>query len=148
MSYRPYIAMGDIQGMIPLKFLIEGLDDNGDGEADGAAIDAVFTQASQAVDGLLEGRFTTPFTNPIPKIVIEATKIFAAELIYQRRGTKAEENPFTKQANQYRDPKDGKLGKIARGEEPLYPTIQRQLPSATAVTQPSKTSSSTGKLSV
>ena len=136
--------MADISGMIPPKLLIEGLDDNGDGEADPCAIDQVFQQASDAVDALLEGRFTTPFTNPIPMIVVQSAKVFAAELIYQRRGTKPEDNPFTKQADQLRGPKDGKLVKIARGEEPLFPSIQRAKPSATVIGEPSKTASKTG----
>jgi phage gp36-like protein len=140
----PYISMADITGMIPRKFLIEGLDDDGDGEAEAATINQVLEQASGMVDALLEGRYATPFSNPLPKVVCEAAKVFACELIYQRRGTPADQNPWTKQASQYRDPVSGMLTKIAAGTMPLYPTIQRADASAVAITGASKAASKTG----
>jgi phage gp36-like protein len=140
----PYIQLGDLQGMIPPKFLREGLDDDGDGEPEPSTVALVLQQASDMVDACLEGRYQTPFTNPIPKIVFEAAKIFACELIHQRRGVAADQNPFVKQANQYRDPGNGILTQIAAGTRPLFPTLKRELPSASAVTARSKTASTTG----
>ncbi len=144
----PYITMADLSGLIPCKFLIEGLDDDGDGAADPTAINLVCQGASDAVDSILGGRFETPFAMPIPKVVTEAAKIFACEMIHQRRGKSADENPFTKQANQLRDPETGKLTLIAKGEQPLTPQIQRAKPSGTVIAAPAKTSSATGKTSV
>lgn len=134
-----YITMADITGMIPVKFLTEAFDDDGDGLADQDVIGTVFDTACRAVDSILEGRYGAqiPFQNPIPAVIIQASKVFACELLYQRRGKSAEDNPFTKQANQYRDPQSGILTKIAAGEMPLTPNLQRSKPSATAITQPS-----------
>jgi phage gp36-like protein len=143
----PYLMMADLTGMIPGQFLIEALDDDGDGAADPAVLSVVLQQASDAVDAILGVRFTTPFQNPIPTIVQNAAKIFAAELCYQRRGKSAEDNPFTKQANQLRDPENGILSKIAKGELPLAPTLERAKASVSIIGDPAKTTSQTGRIS-
>ena len=97
-----YVTMADLTGMIPGPFLIQALDDDSDGAADPAAWNSVAKDASDAVDGVLGGRFTVPFSNPLPAVVIAAAKLFAAEQIYARRGKSAQENPFTKQATEMR----------------------------------------------
>ena len=138
-----YVTMADLTGMIPGPFLIQALDDDSDGAADPAAWNSVAKDASDAVDGVLGGRFTVPFSNPLPAVVIAAAKLFAAEQIYARRGKSAQENPFTKQATEMR----AKLEEIAKGEQALAPTVNRAKPSATAITETSKTASKQGGIS-
>ena len=135
--------MADLTGMIPGPFLIQALDDDSDGAADPAAWNSVAKDASDAVDGVLGGRFPVPFSNPLPAVVIAAAKLFAAEQIYARRGKSAQENPFTKQATEMR----AKLEEIAKGEQALAPTVNRAKPSATAITETSKTASKQGGIS-
>ena len=84
-----YVALSDLSGLIPDKYLTDALDDNGDGTT--AAWDAVAAAASAAVEGILSTRFATPFLDPAPPIVTEATKIFAAEMIYRRRSVANEQ---------------------------------------------------------
>jgi phage gp36-like protein len=140
----PYVTMTDLSGMIPLPFLVEGLDDNADGAADASVWSQVAADVSAVIDGKLGGRYTVPFTNPLPAIVVSAAKTLAAEQIYTRRGrTDADGrlvNPFTKQANDVR----AQLDRIAAGADPLDPSKNRQQPSATVITGPSKTASTTG----
>src|SRR4051794_14371376 len=118
---RPYILIGDLEGMIPGSFLIESLDDNQDGAADPAVINLVLNQASDGVDAILGVRFSVPLENPLPATVIQAAKAFAAELLYQRRGKTPEQTPFTGLADKSR----AFLGKIAAGDLPLSPVVEK-----------------------
>ncbi len=140
-----YITIEDLGAEIPTKFLTQALDDNGDGAADAGAWDAIATAASDDVDAFLAGRFTTPFGQgnaPIPPLVKRATRIFALEKLYLKRGIT--NNPWTKQADAMRD----KLTAVGNGEQPLALPIQRGRPSATAISEKAKTTSGSGKLSI
>jgi len=137
----PYLQMADLTGLIPGPFLIEGLDDNGDGNADADVWSQVQADVGAAIDGILGARYAVPFNNPLPAVVTAAAKILAAEQIYTRRGKVDNNgklvNPFTTQANAIRE----KLAAIAAGTEPLAPTLNRALPSVSVIGQPSVTSS-------
>ena len=85
---------------------------------------------------------SVPFVNPIPNVVLDCARVFAAELLYKRRGTADKENPWASQAKTLRD----KLAAIVKGDEPLTPEIQRANPSVSVVTEPAKTSSKQTKL--
>lgn len=136
-----YVTMTDITGMIPGQFLAEGLDDDGDGQADAAVWTQVAADVKSAIDGILGARFAVPFENPLPAVVTRAAKVLAAEQIYTRRGrTDASGklvNPFTKQADDIR----AQLAAIAAGDAPLAPSVERQQPSVSVIGSPSKTSS-------
>lgn len=101
----------------------------------------VIADACAAVDAVLGLRFSVPFTAPLPPIVGEAAKVFACEMCYQRRGVGADTNPWTTQANTLRST----LEKIASGKLPLAPTIQRQQPSGTLISEPSRTHDNGGR---
>lgn len=139
-----YIILSHLSAGIPGQHLIEALDDNGDGSADPDAIEAVLSEASRAVDGILGERFTTPFANPLPAVVHSAAVAFGSELIYQRRGLHGKENPFTSQADEAR----ARLKEIAEGKRALSPDARRAKPSASVITAPAKTHSSKGKTAV
>ncbi len=127
----PYLMLSDLSGMIPGQFLIEALDDDGDGAADSAVVDQVLADAGAEVDGKVGGRYKTPFTMPYPAKVVLAAKFFAIRALYTRRG-KADANPYKKQA----DDMDTELAAIAKGDAPLDPNISRAKPSVSAITEP------------
>lgn len=141
-----YITRSRLAAVIPPQFMLEALDDDGDGVEDAGLFDEVLAAAQTDVDGILGKRFATPFANPIPAIVADATTKIFAELLYIRRGYGSEEkpNPWGPKAKTARE----KLEKIAKGEEPLTPDLKRQKPSASAITERAKTSSATGQTAV
>jgi phage gp36-like protein len=121
-----YVTMAQMNGLIPATFLVQALDDDQDGAADLTAWADVLAQAQRQIDGPLSVRFAVPFSNPLPPVVAEAAPVFAAELLYKRRGIADEQNPWLSQANKLR----AKLEQIAKGDVPLLPTLVR---AATAV---------------
>lgn len=138
----PYLLKPDIESDIPPAFLTEALDDAGSGVADPALWDKVEASARDEVDGTLGQRFPVPFEAPIPPVVRHAMRVLVLERLYLRRGLSGDSNPWAAQAAKIRE----KLTRIANGEEPLTPEINRAKPSVTAITEPSKSSSSTGSL--
>lgn len=132
-----YVTMSEMNGSIPIAFLVQALDDDEDGSADTAAWTAVLGAVHKDIDGTLGVRFTVPFANPLPPVVSKAAQLFAAERLYLCRGFAEDKNPWTKQANDMRDT----LAKIAKGEVPLTPTTLRAAPSAGAITEQSKATS-------
>lgn len=130
-----YITYQDAAALIPGDFLLEALDDDRDGVPEAWA--TVQAAAERAVDALLGLRYTTPFPPPAPAIVREAALIFACEACYLRRGVR--EHPFTERAKQL----SLLLARIASGELPLDPAIQRAAPSVSIITEPSRTHSAT-----
>ena len=131
----PYTMMGQVTAKIPPQFLLEALDDDGDGQADPGIFNQVVANAQTEIDGALGGRYPVPFDNPIPAVVANAALILTCLGIYDRR-VSADKNPFTKQANDVRT----QLGEIGDGTKPLVAGTNRVQPSATVITEPAKTS--------
>ncbi|MBU4460298.1 MAG: DUF1320 domain-containing protein, partial [Verrucomicrobia bacterium] len=77
----PYVTKADLEGLIPPQFITEALDDDGDGVEDAGLWDKVAAQAGEAVDALLGQRFEVPFAAPVPPLVSQAAKIFAASAL-------------------------------------------------------------------
>ncbi len=138
-----YVLLSDLSGKIPSPFLIEALDDSSSGSADAAIWNQIAADVAQEINGILGQRFTVPFANPIPDIVASSAKTLACEAIYMRRGKAGKENPFDTAASDVRK----LLKAIANGEKPLTPTTNRAKPSASVVTEPAATSSSSKRLS-
>ena len=119
-----YIELTDLKGSIPANFYTPGLDDDGDGVVD--AWSEVSADVDEAIDALLEGRFEVPLTlQPLPRTIKVAAKIFACELLYRRRNTPDDQNPWFKLANGQRT----RLASITAGELKLS-----VVPNADAVT--------------
>lgn len=95
-----YFSFNDLKALIPGAFLVQALDDDGDGVVD--AFTAVQDQAQGEVDAHLSARFAVPILTNIPPIAKRASMIIAAELCYQRRGTPPDQNPWGKQASAMR----------------------------------------------
>lgn len=95
-----YITLDDLKGKLPASQIVDALDDDRDGEIDAAVLTQLLNEASTAVDGYLEGRYTTPLTaemfttGRIPAAIVEAAKLIALKVICGRRGIADENFPF------------------------------------------------------
>jgi phage gp36-like protein len=131
----PYVTKADLEGLIPPQFLLEALDDDGDGAEDAGLWDRVAAQAGEAVDALLGQRFAVPFASPLPALVSQAAKIFAASALYRRRGMTSDRNPFAKEEERL----SVKLSRIGEGKEPLTPEADRAQDSISVISEDAKT---------
>ncbi len=131
----PYILSTDLHGLLPPAFVAEALDDDRDGMEDGGVWDVVEADAASQIDSRLGGRYTVPFAEPLPAVVVESAKIFACELLYLRRGMAGEANPWTARANGMRK----RLEAIGDGSQPLSPTSNRARPPVSVVSIPAVT---------
>lgn len=141
----PYLMLSQLSAVLPPQFLVQALDDDGDGNADPGVWESVVAAVSTEIDGNLGSRFATPFANPIPAVVADAALKLAAEALYLRRGFGSEEkpNPWAARAKEAR----ARLAAIAAGDQPLTPDLGRQKPSASAITERAKATSKSGRLS-
>jgi phage gp36-like protein len=141
----PYLTLDDLRGMIPARHLLEALDDDNDGAEDAGIFDAVAAQAGEQIDGPLSGRFSVPFEAPLPALVSLAAKVFAAELIYKRRAVEDDKNPWTSQAKALRTTL-ADLGKNLSPAPTDFPGVAK--PGAVMISEPARTYSAAGRLSV
>lgn len=87
-----YVTQAELISLLPAAFVLEALDDDGDGVPDAA--EAVCIMASNKVDSFLENRYLTPIpVATAPALVIAAAVHFAVGLCWKRRG-KADSNPY------------------------------------------------------
>ncbi len=127
-----YCDLSDIQAIIPPDFLTQALDDDGDGIADAGAL--VIAGACREVDAILGVRYTVPL-DPVPPVATHAAVTLAAEACYLRRGAAGDKNPYHAAAAAVRQ----QLRDIAAGALPLDPSIGRARPSASIITETSRT---------
>lgn len=130
-----YVTQADLEGLLPPQFLLQALDDDEDGVADTGLWDKIAAQAADAVDALLGQRFDVPFAAPLPPIVSQAARIFAASALYRRRGYTADRNPFAADETRLAE----KLSRIGQGKEPLTPDVDRAQDSISVITEDAKT---------
>ena len=130
----PYVQQSDIVADIPPQFLLEALDDNGDGIQDTGLWDLIAQQVSDAIDGYLGLRYAVPIP-PLGDgsyfpVILNAGRVLACEKLYGRRGQYADKNPWAARANAVRS----QLNLISKGQLPLDPTENRKDPSASVQT--------------
>ncbi len=130
-----YVTKADLDGLIPPQFLLEALDDDQDGQEDAGLWDKIAQQAADAVDALLGQRYTVPFAAPLPPLVTQAARVFAASALYRRRGHTDERNPFAKEGERL----STKLSRIGQGLEPLTPGADRAEDSVSVISEDAKT---------
>lgn len=126
-----YITPTDITNVIDVVNLNAMVDDyaQGGNALQSATMINICQLASDNADALVASIYVTPF-NPVPKKIKAATIVFAAEMLYQRRLTPDEKNPFKAQADMYRN----LLVKIGAGELPLdQGTVRAFTPIPTSV---------------
>lgn len=97
-----YVTRDHILAHIPESVLRDALDDDGDGTEDAGLLDRIIEDAGNECDGLVAARYTVPF-DPVPIAIQRAAHAFVLDIIYSRRQTKDENNPFRKEANKWRD---------------------------------------------
>ncbi|HUB68009.1 MAG TPA: phage protein Gp36 family protein [Candidatus Methylacidiphilales bacterium] len=134
-----YCQQSDLTGIIPNQYLIEATDDTNAGVVNTATLTQIITDCSAAIDAILGTRFSVPFVpdenGNYPPFIFNACKKLVAEQLYKRRGIAPGENPWTAECNALRD----LMNKMALGLAPLDPSINREDPSASMVTEPAKT---------
>ena len=139
-----YCQESDLAGLIPPDFLLQALDDNGDGVEDVGLFATIEQLAEDAINAYIGLRYSLPLAPPYPDVVVNAARVFTAELLYKRRGVTDDKNPWSAQAAQTRT----LLKSISMGQSPLAPELNREDPSGSIVTEPLQSVSRRGRLSV
>jgi len=106
---KDYTTIAAIEANIPRQYLIEGLNDKklDRTQPDPTRINLkiwreVLKGAQTQVNALLAPRYPTPFVNPIPDLVTLATTVFVCEVVYRRRDTPDDKNPWFNTAEDIR----------------------------------------------
>lgn len=99
----------DLAGEMPLKSIVDALDDDGDGEADAAAWAAVQASAEERISDAFAGSVPARYASACGY----ARKVFVLEILFRRRGFADGKNPYSSQASKAED----RLRKLATGEE-------------------------------
>ena len=139
---HPYHTRASVVAELPPQFLLEALDDDGDGIEDDGLYEAVAAAASEAVDAYLAARVPVPLGSP-SALASQASRVFALESLYARRGYSKDSdppNPWYPRAQELRR----RLERIASGEEPYE--VDRSGPSVDTITEPSRTTSRAGRM--
>ena len=138
-----YVTLAQMKAALPVELTEELLDDSGSGVPDAANWPAIAARVSDEIDGKIGQRYTLPLS-PVPVVLTNAAFVLAAELIYQRKNYHGEANPWFTRAQGIRGTlgqpggQAGLLDRIASGEQPLTPEINRAKPAAVAITETSR----------
>lgn len=97
-----YVTQTQVQTIISTDDLISFLDDGATGSFNQTQFNAVAAMASTMVDAFLAGIYPVPFAAPGPALCQAAALAFFCEMLYQRRLTPDQVNPFKAQANTWR----------------------------------------------
>lgn len=88
-----YVSEDDLKPYLPVQWLTEAADDDGDGE--GETMGDICAAASDSVDAYLQGRYELPISDPAGLAKLkEAAQARALWLCYQRRGRSGDNNPY------------------------------------------------------
>jgi len=99
----------ELKGLMPLHKIVEALDDNGDGAADAGA----WTEVLAAVEERIGDCFGGSVPDELADSVGYARKIFAMEILFDRRNISGDKNPYTKRA----EDQEKRLRALAGGAE-------------------------------
>lgn len=134
-----YVNKTDMLAVIPADHLTSALDDHNYGDDTANVWDIIASAASRRIDGILGGRYSVPFSAPVPALIHDAAVVFAAHMLYLRRQA-GEANPWIKEA----DLMVTRLQRIADGLADLTTATGDDDP--VAITEPSLTYSAGGRL--
>ncbi len=131
-----YCSRTDIEAYIRPTSLASMTDDGVEGgeEVEGGedgVLSRIMAAASSVVDSYLSAVVETPMSAP-PAWISQAAAIIACEMLYARMEIPAEQNPFSRLANQQRV----RLEAIAAGKENF---VSDGAPGASAIATPAKT---------
>lgn len=127
-----YFALSDLESLIPITHLTEGLDDTGDGVADAFAKVQATTEAR--VNGMLAARYAVPITAGnagADAFLLDVCVLICAAMIYSRRGIPAEQWPFKGEHSSAM----ARLRAISKGEEPLVFNQDRATDAAVIISE-------------
>jgi hypothetical protein len=145
MSRPVYTTLDQVKAKLPIEFITQALDDDGDAVIDADVWTAVAEEAADQVDERLGMRYAVPFDPAnLSAKVRSSSLMFVLETLYLRRGFGTEEtNPFLNSARAARK----ELTAIGNGDMPLTPEAERPRKSVSTVTEPARSSSKAGNLS-
>jgi len=96
-----YTTREKIESVIPADFLERSFWK--EGEEESGVIDTIISIADNEIDGYLAGRYTVPFSAPLPGMVANAALIITCDLIYRRNSVPNEGNPWNQSAKDIRE---------------------------------------------
>lgn len=149
----PYVTQADLAADIPPQFILQALDDDGDGAADPGAWDLIAQKVGNEIDAKIGGRYRVPMipdtvkyplTAGFPPVIAHAAQVLAAEKLFTRRQMSGAKNPLAEEVAAVR----AQLTLIGKGELPLDPDDNRADPSASVITAPLQTVSLGSRLSI
>ena len=128
------LTIDDLIGDMPEQKIIEALDDDGDGLADESAFRAVLASANERAAAIFGGNVPPQYSVAAG----HAVRVFCLDLLYRRRGTADEANPWTKLA----EAQEARLRALAAGTEAIDASTD-----GVVISKPAKIYNSTGVMS-
>jgi phage gp36-like protein len=140
----PWITSDDLIAQIPSQYLLQALDDDGDGEADEGVLDAIVAEAEMWVEGYLqEAGITTPDAQGLHSRIKHSVLMYAKYRVFDRRGIREESQAVY---DQWIKPAVAWFEKLAVRRAALTPEQGAgKVPGASIITAPSRTHSATGR---
>lgn len=117
-----YSTTADIAAEVGENNLIPFLADNGEQTFEDVTgtLEDIISVADASIDGRIANIYTVPVSPTVP-LLRYASVIFTCEILYRRRLSPAEKNPYTSEADRLRE----RLDKIGAGELNLDLNIPR-----------------------
>ncbi len=143
-----YIQLEDLDSLIPNGWVVQALDDDGDGNADTLLWDKVRAAAEDAVNGVLSTSLAVPVDSPENYPFLKhVTRYEASRVCFARRGYDTSTTAFP----HYEIWKEAwkQLKRVGEGELTLGPSSggsgTRTNPRGSFITGPARTHSSSGR---
>ena len=128
------LTIDDLSGDMPEQKLVEALDDDQDGLADEKAFRATLASANERAEAVFGGAVPEQYARPADY----AVRVFVLDLLYRRRGTPDEANPWARLA----EAQEARLRALAAGTEAIDGTAD-----GAVIEKPAHIYNSTGVLS-
>lgn len=129
-----YLIRADIEAALPLQFITDALDDDGDHAEDIGLYDKLAAKIQAEIDGELSRRYTLPLSTVPARLRSGAADLFC-ELLYKRRGIASDQNPHTAAASTFRT----WLESVANGATSLLVGATPARPSISIISAPAGT---------
>ena len=97
-----YITRNQVLTVISANQLTAFLDDDRDGLEDEGLFAATVAAASLPIDGAMAAIYSVPFGDPPPPKASAMCLVFFCEMLYDKRLTPTEKNPFRTRADAFR----------------------------------------------
>lgn len=139
-----YITQDQLKAKVPGQYIVEALDDDGDGAQDAGAWERLMDDVGRQIHAILAESYAVPFAAPAPDAIVDAALVLAAELLYSRRGKTGDQNPWAKQAEALRK----RLQSIADGKEDLPNLVRLAGEGGAAIVEDARTFEPSGRLMI